>query len=78
MQDKPLEVRLKVALEDCSKGKAPVVLSMTEYGEWGRAELLFMSGADEVVDGRATYRKISDRAYFDDGLPVRDLQYRQK
>ena len=75
MQEKPLEVRLKVALEDCSKGKAPVVWSMTNYGEWGRAERLFMSGADEVKYG-AIYRKVSDRAYFDDGLSVRDLTYR--
>ena len=77
MRDQPLEVRLKVALEDCSKGRAPVVWAMTRYGEWGRAENLFMSGADEVEYG-ATYRKVSDKAYFDDGLPVRDLTYRKK
>lgn len=75
MQNLPLEVRLKIALENCSKGKAGVVYSMTRYGEWGRTELLFASGADNVFYSNATFKKISDKSYFDDGLPVRDLQY---
>jgi hypothetical protein len=75
----PLEIRIKVALES-SIVRGVVVSSIPndhDFSTLNRTGKIFAVGADEVKYLGRIYEKIFDRAYFDGGLPVRELTYKQ-
>ncbi|MDP4039131.1 MAG: hypothetical protein Q8P57_00945 [Candidatus Pacearchaeota archaeon] len=85
MEDLPLEVKLKIALESSTSGKPGTIIEITKsYWTDNRRtglDVMFASGADEVVlpcDENPIYRKYFDRSYLDNSLPVRELRYKRE